>query len=729
MLRALHRWAGLAAAIVLIVVSLTGVALSVFPALEGSGGGAPSDLATLVSHAETAMPGLSQIERKPGGQVIATAFGPNGFQRSRLDPATGAVIGPYAPSRIETWLVNLHRALFLDNPGRLIVLAAAVAMALLIFSGYAVAARRMGGWRALFGTVRNRSANAWHLRIARVAGIGLIVSVLTGLTMGAATFNLVPVTDPMPAFPAQVASGTPLPPATIPSLRTIPTSDLVKISLPRQGDPNGLYQIETQAGAGYIDPVSGQLEGWAPRGTLSKIMGWVRMIHTGQGAAWLGLLLGLCALAVPVLSGTGLVAWLKGRSSRQKGSASARDAEIILLVGSESGTTWRFAEAAARALRMAGKSVHLGEMHNFDPSRYLAAEAILLFAATSGDGDAPEDARGFLGRLRALPRPPSAPLGLLGFGDSSYPNYCGFAAKIVDAARDLRWKMLLTPGGVDRQSERDAADWVKAMGHALGLELHFALAPPRTRTLRLISRRDYGTDMQAPTSILRFALPRRSLADRLRGRGFAGFQAGDLLMIHPDGAGSRPRSYSLASSARDGFVEICVRSQPGGLVSPWLTSLEPGAQVRASLAPNPRFRVASDDAPLILIGAGAGVGALAGFVRGNRRKRDVHLYMGFRAREREMPYHDDLARWQSEGKLTRLMTASSRSRPGRYVQHLLIEDAEQVAHLIAQGARVMICGGRDMAHGVGHALAEALAPLGLDPNQLRQEGRYVEDVF
>ena len=48
---------------------------------------------------------------------------------------------------------------------------------------------------------------------------------------------------------------------------------------------------------------------------------------------------------------------------------------------------------------------------------------------------------------------------------------------------------------------------------------------------------------------------------------------------------------------------------------------------------------------------------------------------------------------------------------------------------IRKGARVMVCGGRDMARGVAQALTEILAPTGLTPAMLKAEGRYVEDVY
>jgi sulfite reductase (NADPH) flavoprotein alpha-component len=62
------------------------------------------------------------------------------------------------------------------------------------------------------------------------------------------------------------------------------------------------------------------------------------------------------------------------------------------------------------------------------------------------------------------------------------------------------------------------------------------------------------------------------------------------------------------------------------------------------------------------------------------------------------------------------------------VQDALRGEAARVAQLIRGGARVMVCGGRDMAEGVAEALAEILAP-GLTLAVLKAEGRYVEDVY
>ncbi len=172
-----------------------------------------------------------------------------------------------------------------------------------------------------------------------------------------------------------------------------------------------------------------------------------------------------------------------------------------------------------------------------------------------------------------------------------------------------------------------------------------------------------------------------------------------------------------------------MKKHPGGLCSGQLTALEPGDTVTAFLRRNPGFRPGRGRAPLILIGAGTGIGPLAGFVRGNTRGRPVHLFFGMRHPDSDFFYGEEFPAWKEEGRLTRLVTAVSRGPRPHYVQDALLGEAAQVAELIRDGARVMVCGGRDMAAGVADALAEILAPTGLTPAVLKAEGRYVEDVY
>lgn len=730
MFRVLHRCAGLIGALLLIAVALTGAILAVFPAVEATSRANTLDAGHLISAISATVPGAEQITVDDNGRMVAVRFGANGFEQIRVDGTTGEAIGPVETNATELWFEDLHRSLFLGDTGHLIVIGATVAMIFLCVSGYALAARRMGGWSRLFARDRSGGAGGWHLKIARIAGIGIIISSVTGLWMAGATLGVIPETAPNPAYPTEVSTGVAADPSTLPELTLIEGSTIRAITLPRADVPGTAFLVETDAGAGYIDPVTGDLLSWDNRDGWSRAMDVIHLLHTGQGLAWLGLILGLASLVVPALSGTGVLIWLAGRITGQPKFAPAGKAEVVILVGSEGGTTWRFANALGLALQSAGKTVHVGPMSGFAPQRYTQAAQIVAFAATYGEGDAPSGAAGFLDRLDAA-KPLQAPLSVLGFGDSSYPTYCAYADQVRDTAKARGWALGDAQGSVNRQSERDFTDWATHFGQSIGVDLSAVathLADRPTSNLTLISSRMYGEDAQAPTAILRFALPKVSVMDRLLGRGFAGLRAGDLLNILPEGS-TAPRAYSLASGTRDGFLEICVRKQPGGLCSTQLCTLTEGDTVTAYATRNASFHPERDKAPLLLVGAGAGIGALAGFARENKAKRPLHLYFGIRSDRDGYPYDREFAHWQTDGRMTARTLAVSRGTPARYVQDALEADADRVATLITGGARVIVCGGRDMADGVRKALNHILERHGLAVDLLKSEGRYVEDVF
>jgi sulfite reductase (NADPH) flavoprotein alpha-component len=206
------------------------------------------------------------------------------------------------------------------------------------------------------------------------------------------------------------------------------------------------------------------------------------------------------------------------------------------------------------------------------------------------------------------------------------------------------------------------------------------------------------------------------------------FEAGDLIGILPPGS-DLPRFYSLASASSDGAVEICVRKHAGGQCSSFLHKLESGGRIEAFIRKNPTFRPARGKGPLILIGAGTGIGPLAGFIRHNTSRRQVHVYWGGRNPASDFLYEGELAKYLADQRLTRLNTAFSRVPGGGYVQDRIAADAIELRGLIQRGAQVLVCGGRNMAAGVAHALESITRPIGIDLQTLKSQGRYIEDVY
>ena len=115
------------------------------------------------------------------------------------------------------------------------------------------------------------------------------------------------------------------------------------------------------------------------------------------------------------------------------------------------------------------------------------------------------------------------------------------------------------------------------------------------------------------------------------------------------------------------------------------------------------------------------------------------LYFGCRKQEEDYLYEADWPGLAEAGALTKLRVAFSRAQASKvYVQHLLRQDAREVARLMAAGGHVYVCGdGGGMARDVHAALGALLRDeLGLSEADATQElaamarsGRYVRDIW
>ena len=87
----------------------------------------------------------------------------------------------------------------------------------------------------------------------------------------------------------------------------------------------------------------------------------------------------MTALAVPVMSVTGVLVWASRRRARPriKANISSQAANTVILVGSEGGSTWGFARTLHDALTANGHKVHTGAMDSFAPA-YPRADRMLI---------------------------------------------------------------------------------------------------------------------------------------------------------------------------------------------------------------------------------------------------------------------------------------------------------------------------------------------------------------
>ena len=740
-MRKLHSLLGLWVAVLAVVLALSGAILSLDPALERQSNtlaaNGQTSVAVLAGRVAQHYPGVEQIQRTPSGSVIVYYRRDGQTGVDHVDPQTGQGIAPHTGSPLPRWMKKLHRSWLLDTPGRVVSGLTALAMLVLSVTGTVLLVRRVGGWRHLADPLRGNLVQRWHTQVGRVVVLGLLLSALTGVYLSAATFALVP--DGMqddPDFPSAVSGGPAAPVTALPALVATDLNHLRELVYPNPGDLSDVFSLATDQGEGYVDQSTGELLSYLPHGGFRQTYELIYQLHTGEGLWWLGLLLGVCALSVPVLSATGALTWWDRRQSMPRivDNSTANAADTVILVGSENNSTWGFANTLHEALHKTGLRVHTTAMNQL-ATDYPQAERFFILTATYGDGDAPSSANQFLARLGQLKSPSKAAFAVLGFGDRQFPQFCKFAYDVEAALLAKGWQRLMDIDTIDRQSGQAFTRWGNAVGPLIGQDLNLVHTPkrPRTDAFTLTERDDYGEAVQAPTSILRFAaVPAQglkgSLARLFGGAGLPHFEVGDLLGVVPPGS-AIPRFYSLASKSGDGFLEICVRKLPGGLCSEFLHGLQLGGRMEGFIQLHPDFRPVAGKAPVILIGAGTGIGPLAGFIRNNTGQHPMYLYWGGRDPASDFLYKPELDTYLADGRLTGLHAAFSRVKEGAHVQDRVLEDAEQLRQLLEQGGQVLVCGGRAMAKNIAQALDEVLVPLNLSVATLKAQGRYREDVF
>ncbi|WP_432094752.1 cytochrome P450 [Streptomyces sp. bgisy100] len=222
----------------------------------------------------------------------------------------------------------------------------------------------------------------------------------------------------------------------------------------------------------------------------------------------------------------------------------------------------------------------------------------------------------------------------------------------------------------------------------------------------------------------------------------------------------RPRHYSISSSPagdpRHADLMVSRLSGPArsgrgeyhGTGSGFLSGLRPGDVVHARVQPcREVFRLPEDAAtPLILVAAGTGLAPFRGAVADRRarlaegeRPAPALCYFGCDDPEADYLHAEELRAADALGAVSMRPVFSECPENGlRFVQHRIATEAAEVWDLLADGARVYVCGdGRRMAPGVREAFTTLYAArTGADPDAaeawldgLIADGRYVEDVY
>lgn len=213
-----------------------------------------------------------------------------------------------------------------------------------------------------------------------------------------------------------------------------------------------------------------------------------------------------------------------------------------------------------------------------------------------------------------------------------------------------------------------------------------------------------------------------------------------------------PRLYSISSSpeahgselhltvARDKFS--INNEQKFGLCSDYLCHMEPGIMVDFHIHKNNQFRLPAADKDVIMIGPGTGIAPFRSFLA----ERDAlgaegrnWLFFGDQKFTSDFLYQTEIQNWAQTGVLSKVNLAFSRDQQSKiYVQHRMLETADELWQWIDGGAHIYICGARNpMSTDVENTLLQILERQGGKTipeaieylQQMKDENRFLLDVY
>jgi sulfite reductase (NADPH) flavoprotein alpha-component len=615
-----------------------------------------------------------------------------------IDPRTGRILGtPIKKSEFIQWVTAFHRSLFLKETGRFIVGFVSFILVLISISGFVLVLKRQKGLRNFFSKIiKDYFAQYYHVVLGRLALIPILIIAVSGTYLTLEKFNFfIPKTDSEQNTEV-VETSTILNKGNKTSVfKSTLLADVEKIEFPFSDDPEEYYIIKLKDSEIEVNQISGAVIS-EKRFPMTKLLTDLSLdLHTGRSNILWAFILGIASLNILFFIYSGFAMTIKRRSSRIKNKFNAEESKFVLLVGSENGSTLRFANAIHKQLQAHGEKVFLTEMNNY--SAYPKAEHLIIFASTHGLGDAPSNGNRFKSLVYKTEQKQKINVSVVGFGSTAYPDFCGYAHDIEDLLEEQNWaERLLELQTVNDKSADEFVNWVKLWSAKTEIPLSITPSvynhvPKGLEKMIVLDKTEISDNEHTFLLTLRPGMRTK-------------FTSGDLLAIYPAND-TRERLYSIGN--HNGNIQLVVKLHPSGLGSGFLHNLDPGETIKARIINNSSFHFPKNASKVAFISNGTGIAPFLGMIEQNKKKTEIHLYSGFRKEtETVVGYKKFAAESIQKHQLKSFHLALSREANHDYVMDLIRHDADFFTNLLSQGGVIMICGSLAMQRDVEHILDE-----------------------
>ena len=679
-----HLTLALSSFIFIIIAAITGIILAFEPVVEQL---KPYEyplekyhLTHTISALESRYDDVYEIERDHNDYIIASVLTREGNdERFYIDPATGKKVGNLIKKApIFKYATNLHRSLFLKSTGRIIVGIVSLLLFLIALTGTVLICKRQGGISKFFTKIiKEDTQQYYHVLLGRYCLIPIVIITITGVYLSAVRFITPPKKEANHLIGAQKeAKDSEL-------FQKIVLKDLKKVEFPFTDDSEDYFHINLKTRELIVHQYTGMVlsEVKHPFSVLASSLGLT--LHTGRGSILWSFVLLLATSSVLYFVYSGFVMTFKRRKKNvliPKNTFHKDAAEYVILVGSETGSTYKTAELIFNAIRNVGEKVFITEMNQF--SRFKKMKHLLILTATYGAGEPPSNARQFLEKFKKLAPNNKIKYSVVGFGSLAYPDFCQFAIDVNTSLSKYKNFKPTTPlFKIHNQSFSDVQRWAKDWGQCVELDLQLKeevqqVKLPRQEKFRVIRRTELNKDN---TFLL-----------QLKSNKKITFQSGDILVFYPK-ENPVARYYSIGVFEKD--ILLGIKKHVSGVSSSYFSQLNFGDTIEAHIQKNSSFYPPKDAQEIICISNGTGIVPFLGMIQENIKHAKIHLFWGGRTKNSFKLYEDIILKALDSDKLSSFYAAYSREKKQKvYIQDLIDKQYKMVARVLSKKGIIMICG-------------------------------------
>ena len=603
------------------------------------------------------------------------------------DGRNGKILGiPSKQSEFFQWVTGLHRSLFLHEIGRFFIGLTSFLLFLITVSGTILIIQRQRGAKRFFTKiVKDNWTQYYHVVLGRWSIIPIVIIALTGTYLSLNKFGFFASKNSTPKIDFDAIKSAPVKnPAEFFIFKQTKLAEVQTIEFPFSEDAEDYYTLKLKDREITVNQITGDILSEVEYPITQLISNLSLNLHTGRASALWAVVLAIASANILFFIYSGFAITLKRMKNRIINKYPVKEAQVVILVGSENGSTFSFAQAIHQQLIQQGKKSFIAELNQY--TSFPQAEQLIVMTATYGLGDAPTNSSKFVSLLQENPQQQRVPYSVLGFGSKSYPDFCKFSFEVNQLISKQDWAVpLIDIHTVNDKSPDDFALWAEAWSQQSGIAISVSsdFHQQKTKELETLTVTEKLINQQLKdTFIIRFQPQKKSR-----------ITSGDLLAIYPAND-YRERLYSIGLIKNE--IQLSVRLHPNGLGSGFLHELKSGESLQARLVNNEHFHFPKKAPEVIMISNGTGIAPFLGMISQNLQKTSCRLYCGFRENASFSMYKSFLDENIANQKLKNFQVTFSRENEKQYVSDLIARDADLVINALQKGGVLMLCGSLSM---------------------------------